>query len=89
MARHAQDFGDCPAFPMEMFAPAVKVPSRRSSAMRLPHASTTAMTPPGALTSWAFALAAMITRSAPSSVTVFFSAVCPEHGRTGKQPQGE
>src|SRR6266581_40647 len=62
---------------MEMFAPAANVPSIRARAIKLPPASTTAITPPGDLSSWAFAFAAAIMRSAPSSVSVFFSAVCP------------
>ena len=37
------------ALPTEMVAPAAKVPSSRSSAIRLPPSSTTAITPPGAL----------------------------------------
>src|SRR6267154_2095293 len=65
------------ALPMEMFAPAANVPSSRDSAIRLPPASTTAITPPGDFTSSAFAFAAAMTRSAPSSVRVFFSAVWP------------
>ncbi len=37
------------ALPIEMLAPAAKVPSSRSSAIRLPPSSTTAMTPVPAL----------------------------------------
>src|SRR5712692_8480729 len=62
------------AFPIEIFAPAANVPSRRSSAIRLPPASTTATTPPGALFSFAYASAAAITFLAPSSVSDFLSA---------------
>src|SRR6185369_9105093 len=68
---------DVRAFPIEILAPAAKVPSRRSNAMRLPPSSTTAITPPGACTLLASAFAAAITLSAPSSVSVFFSLVCP------------
>src|ERR1043166_4433997 len=63
---------------MEMFAPAAKVPSSRASAIRLPPASTTAITPPGDFSSCAFAFAAAMTRSAPSSVRVFLSGVWPK-----------
>ena len=41
------------AFPIEIVAPIANVPSRRSSAMRLPPSSTTAITPPDALFSFA------------------------------------
>jgi hypothetical protein len=64
------------AFPMEIFAPAENVPSSRSRAIRLPPSSTTAMTPPGALSFCASAFAAVMTASAPFSVSVFLSAVC-------------
>src|SRR5436309_2390384 len=64
------------ALPMEMLAPAAKVPSIRSSAMRLPPSSTTAMTPPGALLFLASAFAAAMICSAPESVSVCLLAVC-------------
>src|SRR5574341_690638 len=66
------------ALPMEMLAPAAKVPSRRSSAIRLPPSSTTAMTPPGAFSFCASALAVAMTLRAPSRVRVFFSATWAE-----------
>src|SRR5262245_8997076 len=64
------------ALPIEILAPAAKVPSNRSSAIRLPPSSTTAMTPPGALFFFAYATAPAITFLAPSIVSVFFSTVC-------------
>ena len=64
------------ALPMEMLAPAEKVPSNRSSAIRLPPSSTTAITPPGACRFCASAFAAAMTCSAPCKVSVFFSTVC-------------
>jgi hypothetical protein len=64
------------ALPMEMLAPAANVPSSRSSAIRLPPSSTTAMTPPGALSFLASTTAAAMTFFAPSSVSVAFCAVC-------------
>ena len=58
------------ALPMEMLAPAENVPSSRSSAIRLPPSSTTAITPPGACSFLASFLAAAMTCSAPCRVSV-------------------
>src|SRR5439155_17953489 len=64
------------ALPTEMVAPAANVPSSRSSTMRLPPSSTTAMAPPGALSRRASPIAVATTCRAPSSVSAFFSATC-------------
>lgn len=64
------------ALPIEMFAPAAKVPSSLARATRFPPSSTTAMTPPGAPTRFASAFAAAMTFSAPSRLNVFFSTNC-------------
>src|SRR5712691_3482203 len=67
---------DVRAFPMEMFAPAANVLSRRSRAIRFPPSSTTAITPPGAFTLFASATAAAMTFFAPSNVRPFLSITC-------------
>lgn len=60
------------ALPMEILAPAAKVLSRRSTAIRLPPSSMTAMAPPGAFLFLASATAAAITFFAPSQGEGFF-----------------
>src|SRR5260370_14633388 len=60
---------------MEILAPAAKVPSIRSSAIRLPPLSTTAITPVVFLL-FASATAPAIARFAPSSVRDFTSVTC-------------
>src|SRR5436190_10499716 len=63
------------ALPIEMVAPIAKVPSRRSSAIKFPPSSTTAITPPGALFFFAYSTAAAIAFFAPSRLIDFFSTI--------------
>src|SRR6266480_4247323 len=60
------------ALPIEIVAPIAKVPSRRSSAIKFPPSSTTAITPPGALFFFAYSTAAAIAFFAPSRLRDFF-----------------
>jgi hypothetical protein len=66
------------ALPIEMLAPAANVPSNRSSAIKFPPSSTTAITPPGAFLAAPSAFAAAITLRAPSSDSEGLSSVCAD-----------
>lgn len=61
------------ALPIEMVAPAAKVPSRRSRTTRLPPSSTMAMAPPGAPSRRASPMAVAVISRAASRVSAFLS----------------
>src|SRR5262249_34263393 len=73
------------ALPIEMLAPAAKVPSILSSAIRFPPSSTTAITPVE-LVFLASAIAAAMAFLAPSSVRVFFAPTAWPRAAMGAAP---